>query len=190
MVGYDFAMGRDRSGDIVELRQLGEVFHYDLQVVSPVKLGEHTVSSSQVRKLLSEGEVDQARQMLGRPHRVSAPVTPGAGRGSRIGIPTANLAVEGKKAVPSQGVYVCQAGLNGKYWGAVTNIGVRPTFEVDGGPRTVETHILDFSNDIYGETISLDFLERLRGEQKFSGIEALVAQIQDDITLARRVLNP
>lgn len=188
LVGHDFALGKNREGDVVKLRQLGEQLGYTLDVVPPFKIGEQLVSSSRVRKVLNAGDVTQAAVLLGRPYRVSGEVISGDGRGRSIGIPTANLAVWPERVIPKPGVYVCRSQLDDKTWGAVTNIGVRPTFENQPVLPRVEVHLLDFDADIYGQKIQLDFLSRLRDEQRFPGVQALVEQIRRDIAAARLAL--
>jgi riboflavin kinase/FMN adenylyltransferase len=136
---------------------------------------------------LDAGAVDVAEELLGRPFELHGVVVEGDKRGRTIGFPTANLAVDQHHLLPSNGVYVCSVELNGERYGAVTNIGVRPTF--DGVARRVEVYILDFNDEIYGETVQLSFLQRLRGEQKFDGIAALVGQITQDVTAARAFLS-
>jgi len=188
-VGYDFAMGRNREGDIPTLRELGEVLDYQLHVVEPVDFAGKTVSSSQIRAMLAQGRVQEVHELLGRPYKVSGEVIAGAKRGRTIGIPTANLAVEGQRALPARGVYACRAWVNHSRVNAVTNIGVRPTFENGPVQTSVEAHLLDFSGDLYGQVLELEFITRLREERKFSGIEALVQQIQQDIVQAREILE-
>ena len=188
-VGYDFAMGHNREGDIPALHQIGEDLGYQLHVVGPVNYSGKIVSSSQIRALLTEGRVQEAGELLGRPYQLSGHVIEGAKRGRTIGIPTANLAIKPGRTIPAQGVYACRAHVNGKGWKAVTNVGLRPTFENVTPTLTVEAHLLDFANDLYGQTMNLDFISRLREEQKFTGVEALVAQIQQDIKRARDLLN-
>jgi riboflavin kinase/FMN adenylyltransferase len=184
-VGYDFALGRKREGDIPALRQLGEELGYRLHVIEAIRSSDQPVSSSLVRAALAQGDIRQADQLLGRPYGLSGLVIPGDGRGHTIGIPTANLDIWKEKAVPKPGVYVCQASIEGQTWGAVTNIGFRPTFENQSVLARVETHLLDFHGDLYGKHLQLEFIERLRDEQRFPDIGALVQQIHTDIHLAR-----
>jgi riboflavin kinase/FMN adenylyltransferase len=127
-------------------------------------------------------------RLLGRPHRVRGQVTEGAGRGRTIGIPTANLAIPEDQAIPARGVYACWAVIGQTRIPAATNIGLRPTFD-GSGVLTVEAHLLDFSGDLYGQTIELDFIAHLRTEQKFSGPQELIAQINQDIAQARVILS-
>ncbi len=184
-VGHDFAMGHNREGDIPALTRLGKAMDYRVHVVEPYALDGKVVSSTLIRQLLSEGDVAEAAKLLGRRYRLTGEVERGDGRGRTIGIPTANLAVHKERVVPGSGVYVCEAEVDGRAWHAVTNVGVRPTFENQGATPRVEAHILDFDEDIYGKRLGLKFLARLRGEQRFSGVDALVAQIQKDIVQTR-----
>ncbi len=188
-VGYDFAMGHNREGDIPRLRELGQELGFQLHIVEPVDFDGKTVSSSQIRKLIAEGNVQEARELLGHPYRLGGPVIEGAKRGRTIGIPTANLAVDEKRAIPARGVYVCHAWVDDTRVEGVINIGLRPTFENGPVKTSIEAHLLDFSGDLYGQVIQLDFLTRLREEQKFSGVDALVKQIQQDIVEAREFLG-
>jgi riboflavin kinase/FMN adenylyltransferase len=189
MIGYDFALGRGREGDASRLQELGRVLGYTVELFRAFRLDDQVVSSSAVRAALAEGAVETATGLLGRPYRVSGLVVPGDGRGRTIGIPTANLEVWSHRVIPRPGVYVCRASVNGKSFGAVTNIGVRPTFEPQIANLRVETHLLDFEGDLYGREIQLDFLARLRDEQRFPNIEALVDQIHQDILRGREILT-
>jgi riboflavin kinase/FMN adenylyltransferase len=188
-VGHDFAMGRDREGDIQMLRRLGKKLDYELNVVNPVEIEGRIISSSRIRRLLAEGQVQEASHLLGRPYRLVGKVVEGARRGRMIGIPTANLNIPGDRAIPNRGVYVCQTHVNGKTWNSVTNVGVRPTFEMEAALPLVETHIFDFSDNLYGKDLQLDFIARLRDEQKFPNVQALVEQIQQDISRAQEFLR-
>jgi riboflavin kinase/FMN adenylyltransferase len=189
MIGYDFALGRGREGNVNRLQALGQELGYQVELFEAFRLGEQVISSSGVRAALAEGAVETASKLLGRLYRVSGVVVPGDGRGRTIGIPTANLEVWSQRVIPRAGVYVCRAFLNGKGFGAVTNIGVRPTFEPQTVNLRVETHLLDFEGDLYGREIQLDFLARLRDEQRFPNIEALVEQIHKDIRRSREILT-
>lgn len=185
-VGHDFALGKDRQGNEDTLRELGERMGYSVAVAPAVELEGEVVSSSAIRRRLTDGDVEGAARMLGRPYRLSGVVVRGDGRGRQLGFPTANLEMLSGRAVPRNGVYVCQAHVNGLAWGAVTNVGVRPTFENQPAPPRVEAHLLDFDRDLYGQELPLEFLARLRDEARFSGIQALVAQIQVDADKARQ----
>jgi riboflavin kinase/FMN adenylyltransferase len=188
-VGPDFALGRNREGDVPTLRRLGRELGYEVEIIEPVGAEGDVISSSRIRQSLAEGDVRRAAAMLGRPYALSGQVSPGDGRGRTIGIPTANLDTPPDRIVPKGGVYACRAEVAGQRHAAVANIGVRPTFS-DGQPvlPRVEAHLLDFQGDLYGQTLQLEFIERLRDEQRFSGIQALVDQIHTDIHQARQIL--
>jgi riboflavin kinase/FMN adenylyltransferase len=188
-VGYDFTLGRDREGDIPTLQKLGESFGYQLNIVDPIKFEGGVVSSSVIRAALASGDMEMACELLGRPYQVDGVVVPGDGRGSTFGIPTANLDVWSKKALPKVGVYVCRAVIDGKIWGAVTNIGVRPTFDPNKLSPRIETHLLNFNENIYGKTMSVFFITRLRDEKRFSNTQTLVNQIHLDIHAAEAILE-
>ncbi len=189
LVGHDFAMGRNREGDIPHLRKLETRLGFSLHVVQPFINGEAPVSSSRIRSTLREGRVDLAGEMLGRPYQLSGRVVRGEQRGRKIGVPTANLEVPADRLVPAPGVYACRASLAGRTYPAATNIGVRPTFDGQEAPATIETHLLDFEGEIYGDEVRIAFIRRLRGEHKFDSVDALVAQIRTDVHRTREVLN-
>lgn len=187
-VGYDFALGRGREGTVPVLRQIGEELGYRVEQIAPIEIDGQIISSSQIRSALMEGEVEKAAQMLGRPYRIGGPVVTGDSRGRTIGIPTANLEVPNERVLPKAGVYACQAFHNGRTYQAVTNVGFRPTFENQPPTPRVEAHLLDFDQDLYGQNLDLTFNARLRDEQRFPGVEALVRQIHEDIERARTIL--
>jgi riboflavin kinase/FMN adenylyltransferase len=188
VVGHDFALGHNREGDLPTLERLGGEFGYQLEVIGPISFSDQEVSSSQIRSALLQGDVEQAAVLLGRAFEVSGLVVHGDGRGKQIGIPTANLDVWPERLLPKSGVYACLARVGGREVQAVTNVGVRPTFTAAPAPL-VETHLLDYEANLYQEEISLSFIARLRDEQRFSGVPALVAQIQKDIHCAREILG-
>jgi riboflavin kinase/FMN adenylyltransferase len=185
-VGEGFALGRKREGDVPRLREIGHELGYSVTTVAAVEVAGEAVHSSRVRRLLEEGNVAEVEPLLGRPFVVQATVTEGDKRGRTIGFPTANLALDAIRALPANGVYACYVYLGDHSLPAVTNVGVRPTFE--GTHRTVETHLLDWSGDLYGQTLRMAFVYRLRGERKFSGIDELKAQIAHDAEQARQLL--
>ena len=187
-VGYDFALGKNRSGDVPRLKELGSEYGFSVQLVDAFQLGGGIVSSSRIRTALDNGEINAVTELLGRRYTVRGTVIRGDGRGSQIGVPTANLEVEQERAIPGAGVYACFVTSMGIRYPAVTNIGVRPTFEQEAVPARVETHILDFNQDLYGEQIEVEFVDYLRAEQRFESIDALIAQIQSDIQTARKIL--
>ncbi len=181
IVGYDFRFGRARAGTVETLQARLSI--PVAQVEALVEDGE-TLSSSLVRALIGEGAVARAATLLGRPHFVRGVVVPGDARGRTIGFPTANVETDAE-LLPAAGVYVVEARVNGGPWrDAVANLGVRPTFGGDG-PFLVEVHLLDFKGDLYGAELEVRFRDRIRGEQRFSGPDALVARIREDVQQAR-----
>ncbi|GIV97115.1 MAG: riboflavin biosynthesis protein [Herpetosiphonaceae bacterium] len=188
--GPDFRLGYKAQGTMDKLAEIGKRLGYSVHIVEPFLYNGQRVSSTRVRELLESGQVSEARILLGRPFSFEGRVVEGDRRGRSIGVPTANLEVPPEHVLPMDGVYACWAtigDLAGGSYRAVVNIGVRPTFGVPG--RTVEAHLLDFSGDLYGRRVRLAFIERLRGERKFPGIEALVQQIKADIVSAQQLLD-
>lgn len=189
-VGHDFALGHNREGDFPTLQKFGAEMGFKVHAVDAVMMDGEPVSSSRIRSLLAEGDVQAAARLLARPYSLAGEVSGGAKRGRSIGIPTANLALWEKRVVPASGVYVTWATLGDKRYGSVTNIGVRPTFEEKLLAPVVESHLLDYDGgDFYGQILRLDFVARLRGEQRFAGVDELVAQIHRDIAAGRIVLT-
>ncbi len=187
--GADFAFGHNREGTVAWLKDYGGKHGFSVRVIEPVLLGGEIISSSRVRRALADGNVGEAANCLGRSFQLAGVVVEGSRRGRTIGIPTANLQIWGEQAYPARGVYACQARIGDEAVNAVANIGLRPTFETDAKP-TLEAHLLDFDRDLYGQTLRLDFVAHLRPEQKFNGVEELVAQIKRDIEQARTILKP
>jgi riboflavin kinase/FMN adenylyltransferase len=183
----DFALGYQREGDFAFLSAQGRQKGFRVQSVDLLLDDQHrAIRSSAIRQALAEGDVGAAAQLLARPYRVAGEVVHGDHRGRSIGFPTANLAVWSEQLLPANGVYACYAHLGAERLAAVTNIGSRPTF--GGAEVRVEAHLLDFDRDIYGQTLALDFVARLRGEQRFSGVDALIAQISADVAAGRQLL--
>lgn len=185
LIGYDFSLGKGRSGTGQVLHALGQKLGFDCERFGPVLLGGEPVSSTRVRQAIRQGDMQEATALLGRPHGVHGPVVTGFRRGHTLGFPTANLAPPPIQ-LPPPGVYATWARLGIERFPAVTNIGNNPTF--GGSPLTIEAHLLDFARDLYGQDLQLDFVQRLRGQITFDGPETLIRQIQDDIRLGRDVL--
>ena len=186
-VGPDFALGRGRSGNTERLAELGHEMGFSVCVVPPFDWQGEPVRSSRVRELLTEeGAVAQAGALLGRPYRVWGEVARGVQRGRKLGFPTANLRLPEDRLVPAYGVYACWAWRGEAGHPAVVNIGVRPSF--DNGLPSVEAYLMDFSGDLYGETLGLSFIQRLRGEKKFADIDRLIEQIRRDAATAQELL--
>ena len=188
VVGESFRFGRGREGDPRRLEALGASLGFAVEVVPPLLEGGRAISSSRVREALESGDVGEARTLLGRDYFVDGEVVRGDGRGRTIGVPTANLAPE-EQILPANGVYAarCRTGA-GAWHAAAVNVGERPTF--GGGRVRLEAHLLDFEGDLYGARLRVAFHERLRGEQRFDGMDALVAQIRRDIEAVRARLPP
>jgi riboflavin kinase/FMN adenylyltransferase len=181
--GTSFYFGRGRAGTVDVLRRLSGAAGIGLDVVEPVMIGGQPVSSSRVRKLLAEGLVDEARGLLAQPYRVRGMVRHGAGRGAKLGFPTANVDAIGT-LLPGPGVYAGRAVASGSLWPAAINIGPNPTFGEQA--MKVEVHLIGFDGSLYGEPLEVDFLSRLRDIQRFDDVPALLAQIQSDVAEARR----
>jgi riboflavin kinase/FMN adenylyltransferase len=189
LIGYDFALGKGRAGNFERLKQIGKDLDYEVSAVEAVRLNSDIISSTLIRQEIAEGAVALAANKLGRCYSLAGLVIPGDGRGRTIGIPTANIDVPAEKVIPLNGVYACWGLVDGKRHRAVVNIGVRPTFTGGDVLPRVESHLLEYSSDLYGKTVTLEFVERLRGEQKFSSVDALVTQIRADIEKAKELLQ-
>ncbi|MEA3344926.1 MAG: bifunctional riboflavin kinase/FAD synthetase [Chloroflexota bacterium] len=191
-VGPQFALGRDREGDIPALRSLGRRLGFRLRVVEPVTNGGELVTSSRIRELVRSGRVRKAGRLLGRPYSVVGNVVGGDHRGKRLGFPTANLKVPVERLLPSDGVYSGYVWVGDERYRAVMNIGFRPTFdghEHSSVPRTLEAHLFDFNGDLYGADLKVEFVKYLRSEVKFDSIEALIAQMQEDKAQTQEILT-
>jgi len=185
IVGYDYAFGREREGDVESLRLLGDQYGFTLEVMEPVREGERLYSSTRVRELIAAGEVREAVSWLGRHFSLEGTVVRGDGRGRGLGFPTANLATA-KELLPRRGVYAVKVRLGEEYFDGVANLGENPTFP--GATGGVEVHLLDFDQDIYGKPVRIYFIDRLREERAFNGPQQLVAAIHEDIDRARTIL--
>jgi riboflavin kinase/FMN adenylyltransferase len=183
-LGKGFAFGRGRGGNIELLRRMSEELGFLADEVPEVCIRGRRISSSRIRTLLSEGRVNLARRMLGRPYGVEGVIIRGNQRGRTIGFPTANLKPH-NRVVPKNGVYATATLVDGTWRRSITNVGVRPTFE-DGTEVSIESYIFDFDGDLYGDVLRVRFLHRIRDERKFGGIDELKAQIEKD---TRRALN-
>jgi riboflavin kinase/FMN adenylyltransferase len=182
VVGWDFRFGSGRGGDVDALR--AALSSAVVEQVSPMIEGGEPISSSRIRRLIAAGDVVGAGALMGRPHRLSGTVVHGDARGRTIGFPTANLRCD-VECLPAWGVYAVDAriGSSAAIRG-VLNIGMRPTFQ--GSELRIEAHLLDWQGDLYGAELSLDLVARIRDEQRFASVDALVAQIREDVAVARR----
>ena len=187
ILGPDFSLGRDRAGTIATLQTLGASLGFTVESVAPYTLEGQVVSSTVIRTALTRGDVEEAARLLGRPFSLSGPVITTSRRGASLGFPTANLGVDPGRALPRNGVYATIAKIPDGQFGSVTNLGHRPTF--GHTERVVETHILDFCGHIYGATLTVEFIAKLRDEVAFQDSEALVAQIRRDVESSRIILR-
>jgi riboflavin kinase/FMN adenylyltransferase len=182
-VGFDYAFGRGREGDVTQLKKLGKKYGFEVAVIRAVNQGGQAVKSSRIRQLLSQGEFSEALDLLGHPYQISGRIARGAGRGKGLGFPTANLKTNLDKLLPAHGVY---AGMTmGKK--CVVNIGARPTF--GAGNTVVEVHILNFDRNIRGKTLKVYLTHRLRNEFQFADVEELKKQIKKDLEKVNRVVS-
>jgi riboflavin kinase/FMN adenylyltransferase len=182
-VGANFLFGHDRSGNFSLLRSLGARYGFRGEKIDPVRYKDFVVSSTRVRRLITEGRVDEAGALLGHHYTIEGSVVQGQQRGRGLGFPTANLCSE-NELIPPGGVYATTLFVNGVAYPSITNIGTRPTFE-SGSEAVIETHVLDFDRDLYGSRLRLGFVQRLRDEKKFDAPDALVRQIETDRAAAR-----
>lgn len=187
VVGYNFSFGHGRAGTPEMLRGAGAELGFTVTVVAPLTFDGLVTSSTKVREFVLDGRVDAATKLLGREFELNGAVVRGAGRGRQIGVPTANLQPE-EELIPRGGVYVGHVRRRGARLPAVINVGINPTF-VDGGSQTIEAHVLDFEADLYDERLTFEFHQRLRSEQRFSGVAELVARIKADIEQGREILR-
>jgi riboflavin kinase / FMN adenylyltransferase len=184
VVGFNYTFGSGGEGDASFLKKLGRIFGFEVHVVSPVQVEGHTVSSSLVRKLLEDGQVELAARMLERPYAVTGRVEHGKNVGSTLGFPTANVVVPMKKALPAYGIYVAWAKTNLGAYPAVVSLGKHPTLP-EGGV-TLEAYLLNYTGNLYGQKLRVKFLMRLRDEIKFGSVQELKDQIGRDVYAAKK----
>jgi len=187
-VGEGFRFGHGRSGDVPLLQRLARDLGFQVHAAAKIRIGNDVVSSTRIRATLRTGDLATTAELLGRPYTIAGPVMTGDQLGRKLGFPTANLPVDGLE-LPPLGVYAIRARLRGREWLGALNLGRRPTIAGQDAPIRCEVHLLDFNADIYGENLTLEFAARLRGEQQFSGREALQAQIARDVEAVRQLLS-
>ncbi|WP_338737336.1 bifunctional riboflavin kinase/FAD synthetase [Candidatus Dehalogenimonas loeffleri] len=186
VIGPDFTLGRDRSGNAAILKDIGARKGFSLTVVEPEQIDNAKISSTLIRKAMTQSDMERVHQLLGRCFSLEGRVITGEGRGMGLGIPTANLEIAADQALPADGVYATRALIAGQYWPAITNIGTRPTF--GGGKRSVETHIFDFNTQVYDDILEIAIIKQIRPEIKFDSVDSLKKQIEGDILRARTIL--
>lgn len=188
VIGYDHHFGKNREGNIELLEKVKHKYGFDVIQVTPYFVDEKPVSSTRIRKLLEEGNVSEANKMLGYEYALTGKVVRGNAIGRTIGFPTANIETPREfKLIAANGVYACRALINGKLYNGMGNIGVRPT--IDHGELTIEINIFDFNEDIYDQTITITFVDRLRDEKKFENLDALKKQLGRDREQTMQILT-
>lgn len=189
LIGYDFALGKGREGNAARLMELGRELNYSVEVVSALSDESGVISSTEIRKLISTGNINEASKLLGYRYQLGGEVIHGEGRGKTINFPTANVDYPKGKVMPPNGIYACWAHLGSQKFMAATNIGLNPTFTPERQVPSLEAYLLDFDRDIYGETMTLEFVARLRDEIRYTSVDALIKQIHDDVDKTRTVLS-
>ncbi|HEX4925410.1 MAG TPA: bifunctional riboflavin kinase/FAD synthetase, partial [Bdellovibrionales bacterium] len=187
IVGYDFSFGANRQGGVAQIEEITHKRNILLEVVPAFETAGGVVSSTRIRKTIAAGEMRLARELLGRPFYVQGIVEKGNQRGRKLGFPTANLTIQ-NECLPAIGVYATWTWVRGRRYRSATNVGRNPTFQ-DDGPVSVESYILDFDDYIYGEDVRVEFVERLRAEQKFSSVDELKSQMTKDVDSAKSILS-
>ncbi len=187
VLGPGAAVGHDRGGDEDRMRALSDELEFELRVVPPAMVNGKVARSTTIRAALTAGDMASAAELLGRTFSVTGIVTEGDRRGRTLGFPTANVTPDPHGALPADGIYACFVTTPDGRYQAATNIGVRPTF--DNGPRIIEPFLLDFEGDLYGQRITVEFVERLREEAKFDSVDALIVQMNKDVEDTRRILG-
>ena len=189
VLGYDSTVGKNREGDGLRLTAIGSELGYAVETVSALGDESGVISSTEIRKLVAAGNVTEAARLMGHPYSLQGLVTHGDHRGRTIGYPTANLAYAREKVVPAGGIYACWAWVAGERFRAAVNVGTNPTFTPDKQTVNVEAYLLDFDRNIYDHVVTLEFVARLRAELRFDSVDALVAQIDDDVRQTREMLG-
>jgi len=183
-VGANYRFGRERKGTVQTLSDLGRECGFVVREVGQISLDGEVISSTKIRHLLKNGEVDQASRLLGRAYAITGVVVRGDGRGRTLGFPTANVAPK-HAIIPAHGVYAVRLFVRDRFYDGIANIGIRPTFSKE--TLSIEAYLFAFDEDIYGEEISVYFLEKIRDEKKFGSVDELVSQIRHDIEQAKQI---
>ena len=187
ILGPDSALGKDRQGDLAFMEQQGERLGFWAESVEPLEINGQPVKSRRIRDALTNGNVEVGPELLGRNHYLSGVVVVGDKRGRTLGFPTANIEVDPQLLLPGDGIYATWAIIDGQRHQSATSIGVRPTLDLT--QRLVEVFVMDFDADLYGNTVGVEFVRKVRDQEKFDGLEALVKQINADVDDCRRVLT-
>jgi riboflavin kinase/FMN adenylyltransferase len=188
IVGYNYHFGKKQRGDVGVLKNIGKLFNVEVEVMEPLKIGQAPVSSSKIRELIKNGEVEEASKLLGRTYPIIGKVVEGSKRGHTLGFPTANLEIS-DELYPKKGVYAVEILWNEQVFNGLANVGLNPTFVPvrarEEGPFSLEVYILNFSQNIYGEEIQVNFIRRIRDEVRFESSSQLVEQIRKDVQWAQ-----
>ena len=187
VLGPDSALGKDRQGDLAFMQKQGEELGFWVRSVEPLDIEGQPVKSRRIRDAVANGNLVVCPELLGRNHLLSGTVVVGDQRGRTLGFPTANLDVDPQLLLPGDGIYATWAIIDGKRHQAATSIGVRPTFDLT--QRLVEVFVMDFSEDLYGKTVGVEFITKIRDQEKFDGLDALIKQINQDVDDCREVLD-
>jgi len=187
VLGPDSALGKDRQGDLSFMKKQGETLGFWAQSVEPLEIEGQPVKSRRIREAVANGNMAVCPDLLGRNHHLSGTVVVGDQRGRTLGFPTANIDVDDQLLLPGDGIYATWAIIDGKRHQAATSIGIRPTFGLT--QRLVEVFIMDFSDDLYGKTVGVEFIKKVRDQEKFDGLDALIKQINQDVDDCRQVLD-
>lgn len=189
VVGPDFALGKDRSGSLPVLEALGAALGYSMDVAAHYELAGESVRSSAVRTALATGDLPTVERFLGRHFTLDGPVIEGEGRGGGLlGFPTVNIGLGPLQALPADGVYATWIEVHGEWYASATSVGIKPTFHQDA-PRVVESFILDYDGNLYGQPVRVEFVARLRDQEKFDSVDALIAQMQRDVEETKALLG-
>ena len=188
IIGYDHQFGRNREGNLEQLKEYGAIYNFKVEEIPAQDIKDIAVSSTKIRKALTEGDIEKANNYLGYEYLLTGTVVHGRGLGKQYNYPTLNIHIkEAYKLIPKAGVYIIKTNFNNQNLFGIMNIGNRPT--VDGKNQTIEVHLLDFDADIYGENIQVQLTYRLRDEQKFDTIDHLFTQIKEDEKQARKLIS-
>jgi len=186
VLGPDSALGKDRQGDFSFMRKQGDELGFSVRSVEPLEIQGQAVQSRRIRAAVADGNMSICPELLGRNHHLSGTVVVGDQRGRTLGFPTANIEIDDQLLLPGDGIYATWAMIDGKRHKSATSIGIRPTFGLT--QRLVEVYVMDFSDDLYGKTVDVEFIKKVRDQEKFDGLEALITQIKRDVEDCRQVL--
>lgn len=188
IIGYDHRFGRNRNADINDLKAFGSALDFEVEEISAQEVDDVSVSSTKIRKALEDGDIQTANAFLGYKYMLSGTIVKGKGLGKKLGFPTANLSIsEAYKLIPKDGVYVVSSHIGGRTVYGMMSIGFNPTFE--GQVRTIETNFFDFEQDLYGNELQIDIIDRIRDEYKFSSVEDLKAQLRKDREVSLSIIS-